>query len=182
MKVPMKSNFFCITSFFENEFEYANELYTNRICPKYIQIGLFFSFNPTTIKLYIVKVYMKSNFFCITSFFENEFVYANELYTNRICPKYIQIGLFFSFTPTTIKLYIVKVYMKSNFFCITSFFLNEFRYAHEHHTYCICPNCIGRNTIPLAGTTKPGSFQVRGQSKSSIAITHWQKDRKSQRL
>src|SRR4029434_7429432 len=34
--------------------------------------------------------------------------------------------------------------------------------------------CIGRNTIPLAGTTKPGSFQVRGQSKSSIAISHWQ--------
>ena len=71
MKVPMKSKIFCITSFFENEFEYANELYTNRKCPKYTQIGLIFSFTPTTIKLYIVKVYMKSNFFCITSFFWN---------------------------------------------------------------------------------------------------------------
>src|SRR4029434_10204674 len=35
------------------------------------------------------------------------------VYTNRICPKYTQIGLMFSFTPTTIKLYMVKVYMKS---------------------------------------------------------------------
>ena len=30
--------------------------------------------------------------------------------------------------------------MKSNFFCITSFFWNEFEYAHELHTYWICPN------------------------------------------
>src|SRR4029434_1753306 len=88
-------------------------------------------------KRYTIKVPMKSKKKCITSFFETEFLYANELYTNRICPKYIQIGLFFSFTPTTIKRYIVKVYMKSNFFCITSFFLNEFKYAHEQHTYLL---------------------------------------------
>src|SRR4029434_8379810 len=83
--------------------------------------NLIFSFTPIKIKLYTMKVPMKSSIFCITSFFENEFEYANELYTNRICPKYTQIGLIFSFTPTTIKLYIVKVYMKRNFFCITSF-------------------------------------------------------------
>src|SRR4029434_5228763 len=80
MKVPMKSKNVCITSFFENEFEYANELYTNRICPKYTQIGLIFSFTPTTIKLYIVKVYMKSNFFlyyfCITPQKFNFFLYS----------------------------------------------------------------------------------------------------------
>ena len=29
---------------------------------------------------------------------------------------------------------------KSHFFCITSFFLNEFEYAHEIHSYWICPN------------------------------------------
>src|SRR4029434_1175369 len=102
--------------------------------------NVFFSFTPIKMKFSTMKVPMKSTFFCITSVFENEFKYANELYTNRICPKYTQIGLIFSFTPTTIKLYIVKVYMKSNFFCITSFFLNEFEYAHELHTYCIRPN------------------------------------------
>lgn len=122
MKVSMKSNKFCITSFFENEFYYANELYTNRICPKYTQIGLIFSFTPTTIKLYTMKVYKKSKTFCIRSFFENEFEYANEQFTNRICPKYTLMGLIFCFIPTTIKLYKVKVYRKSNFFCITSFF------------------------------------------------------------
>src|SRR4029434_1193504 len=88
-------------------------------------------------------------------------------------------NVFFSFTPIKIKLYTLKVPMKSNISHITSFFGNEFEYAHERHTYGICPNCLGRNTIPLAGTTKPGSFQVRGQSKSSIAITHWQIGRAS---
>src|SRR4029434_9948255 len=114
---------------------HQSEMCANNALQKYTSKMYFFSFTPIKIKLYTMKVPMKSNFFCITSFFENEFEYANELYTNRICPKYIQIGLFFSFTLTTIKLYIVKVYMKSNFFCITSFFLNEFKYAHEHHTY-----------------------------------------------
>ena len=73
-------------------------------------------------KLYTMKVSMKTNIFCITSFFENLFYYANELYTNRTCPEYTQIGLIFSFTPTTIKLNTMKVFMKGNFFCITSFF------------------------------------------------------------
>src|SRR4029434_3567111 len=86
--------------------------------------NVFFSFTPIKIKLYTMKVTMKSKNILF--------------YTNRICPKYTQIGLIFSFTPTTIKLNIVKVYMKSYFFCITSFFLNEFEYAHELHT--ICPN------------------------------------------
>src|SRR4029434_9270582 len=78
------------------------------------QWGYFFSFTP--IKMYTMKVPMNSKHFCITRFFVQ---YANELYTNRICPKYTQLGLYFSFTPTTIKLYIVKVYMKRTFFCIT---------------------------------------------------------------
>ena len=81
-------------------------------------------FTPIKIKLYTMKVPMKSKSVCITSFFENEFEYANELYTNRKCPKYTQIGLIISFTPNTIQHYIVKVYMKSKIFCITSFFLN----------------------------------------------------------
>lgn len=107
--------------------------------PKYTQIGLIFSFTPTTIKLYTMKVYMKSTIFCITSFFENEFDYANEQYTNRICPKYTQIGFIFSFTPITIKLYIVKVYMKSNFFTLHLYnfkFLGKiyFKYANELNT------------------------------------------------
>ena len=52
-----------ITSFFENEFEYANELYTIQIWPKYTQ----------------------SNFFCIVSSFWNELEYLNELQTYWIC-------------------------------------------------------------------------------------------------
>src|SRR4029434_6102674 len=50
-------------------------------------------------------------------------------------PKMSMSSIVFNVFNSTIKLYIVKVYMKSKFFCITSFFLNEFKYAHEHHTY-----------------------------------------------
>ena len=92
----------------------------NKAGQQYTPMGLFLSFTPIKMKLYTMKVLMKSNI-CITSFFENEFEYANELYINRKCPKYTQIGLIFSFTPTTIKLYKAKV---QNFFCITSFFWN----------------------------------------------------------
>src|SRR4029434_1468313 len=128
---------------------HQSEMCANKARQQYTPMGLFFfPFTPIKMKLYTMKVPMTSKTFFIPSCFENEFEYANELYTNRICPKYTQIGLIFSFTLTTIKLYIVKVYMKSNFFCITRFFLNEFKYAHEHHTYLICTNCIGRNTIP----------------------------------
>ena len=108
-------------------------MYANK-ARQHTPMGLFFSFTPIKIKLYTMKVPMKSTFFCIASFFENIFEYANELHAKQICPKYTQIGLFLSLTPTTIKLHIVKVYMTSNFFCITSFFLNEFEYAHELHT------------------------------------------------
>ena len=101
---------------------HQSEMCAKKARQQYTPMGLFFPFTPIKMKLYTMKVPMKSKMFCITSFFENEFEYANELYTNRICPKYTQIGLIFSFTPTTIKLYIVKVYIKSNFFCITSFF------------------------------------------------------------
>src|SRR4029434_4246155 len=149
-------------------------------CPGMAKIHLknvIFSFTPIKMKLYTMKVPMKSNIFCITNFFENVFKYANELYTNRICPKYTQIGFIFSFTTTTIKLYIVKVYMKSNFFVLqVSFEINlNMHMSSTLIEYFLI--CIGRNTIPLAGTTKPGSFQVRAQSKSSIAITHWQSGR-----
>src|SRR4029434_1930962 len=101
---------------------YQSEMCANNAWQKYTSKMYFFSFTPIKMKLYTMKVPMKSNIFCITNFFENVFKYANELYTNAICPKYTQIGFIFSFTTTTIKLYIVKVYMKSNFFCITSFF------------------------------------------------------------
>src|SRR4029434_5952596 len=72
--------------------------------------NVIFSFTPIKIKLYTMKVPMKSSIFGITSFFEKTFEYANKLYTNRICPKYTQIGLIFFFTPTTIKLYIMVHY------------------------------------------------------------------------
>src|SRR4029434_9876523 len=133
------------------------------------QWGYFFSFTP--IKMYTMKVPMNSKHFCITRFFVQ---YANELYTNRICPKYTQIGFIFSFTPTTIKLNIVKVYINVTFFVLqVSFEMNlNMHMSSTLIEYVLI--CIGRNTIPLAGITKPGSFQVRGQSKSSIAISHWQ--------
>ena len=51
---------------------------------QYTPMGLFFSFTTIKIKLYTMKLSMNSNIVCITSFFENEFEYANELYTNRI--------------------------------------------------------------------------------------------------
>ena len=35
--------------------------------------NVIFSFTPIKIKLYTMKVPMKSKFFCIKSFFENEF-------------------------------------------------------------------------------------------------------------
>ena len=77
------------------------------------------------------------------------FYYANELYTNRICPKYTQIGLIFSFTPTTIKRYIVKVYMKSNFFVLqVSFEINlNMHMSSTLIEYVLI--CIGRNTIHM---------------------------------
>ena len=134
MKVSMKCNIFCITSFFENEFEYANEPYTNQICPKYTRIGFFFSFTPTTMKLYTMKIDIKSNIFCITSFLENEFEYANEQYTNGICPKYTRIGLFSSFTPTTITLHTIKVYMKSNISVFQVSWKINFKYVNELNT------------------------------------------------
>src|SRR4029434_8140124 len=104
---------------------HQSEMCANNALQKYTPQFFFFSFTPIKIKLYTMKVPMKSKFFCITSFFENAFEYANELYTNRICPKYTQIGLIFSFTHTTIKLYIVKVYMKSNFFLYYKFLLKQ---------------------------------------------------------
>src|SRR4029434_8639777 len=110
---------------------HQSEMCANNAREQYTPKMYFFPFTHIKIKLYTMKVPMKSKSVCITSFFENEFEYANELYTNRICPKYTQIGLHFSFTPTTIKLYIVKVYMKITFFL----YYNEFEYAHELHTY-----------------------------------------------
>jgi len=58
----------------------------------------FFLYSNQNKTLYNEGIH-ESNKFCITSF------YANELYTNRICSKYTQIGFIFSFTPTTIKLH-----------------------------------------------------------------------------
>src|SRR4029434_7290303 len=104
--------------------------------------------------------------------------HQSEMCANKARQQYTPMGLFFfPFTPIKMKLYTMKVPMTSKTFCIPSCFENEFEYANELYTNRICLLiCIGRNTIPLAGTTKPGSFQVRGQSKSSIAITHWQYD------
>ena len=50
---------------------------------QYTPMGLLFSFTPIKIKPYTMKVSMKK-FFVWQSFFENEFEYANELYTNQI--------------------------------------------------------------------------------------------------
>src|SRR4029434_4676186 len=117
---------------------HQSEMCANNAWQKSLK-NVFFSFTPTKIKLYTMKVPMESSIFVLQVSLKMSFnMQMSYIYTNRICPKYTQIGLIFSFTPTTKKLYIVKVYMKSNFFCITSFFLNEFEYAHELHT--ICPN------------------------------------------
>ena len=61
---------------------HQSEMCANKARQHYTPMGLFFSFTPIKIKLYTMKVPMKSKTFCITSFFENEFEYANELYTN----------------------------------------------------------------------------------------------------
>ena len=49
---------------------------------QYTPMGLFFSLTPITMKLPRMKVNMKSKKKCITSFFFNEFKYANELKTH----------------------------------------------------------------------------------------------------
>ena len=71
---------------------HQSKMCANKARQQYTPMELFLSFTPTTIKLYTMKVYMKSKTFCIRSFFENEFEYANEQYTNWICPKYIPMG------------------------------------------------------------------------------------------
>src|SRR4029434_1284952 len=63
---------------------HQSEMCANKARQQYTPMGLFLSFTPIKMKLYKMKVPMKSNIFCITSFFENEFKFANELYTNRI--------------------------------------------------------------------------------------------------
>ena len=62
---------------------HQSEMCANKARQQYTPMGLFLSFTPIKMKLYTMKVPMKSNIFCITSFFENEFKFANELYTNR---------------------------------------------------------------------------------------------------
>src|SRR4029434_9253455 len=99
---------------------HLSEMCANNARQQYTPKFYFFPFTPIKKKLYTMKVPMKRKIFCITSFFENEFQFANELYTNRICPKFTQISFIYSFTPTNKTLH-KKVYMKSNFFCITSF-------------------------------------------------------------
>ena len=59
-------------------------MYASKARHQYTQMGLFVSFTPIKIKLYTIKVFMKSNFFCLTSLFEKEFEYANEQYTDQI--------------------------------------------------------------------------------------------------
>ena len=53
----------------------------NKAKQQYYPMGLLFSFTPIKMKLYTMKVPMKGNIVCITSFFENEFEYTNEVYT-----------------------------------------------------------------------------------------------------
>ena len=59
---------------------HQSEMFANNAWQKYTSILN----TPIKMKLYTMEVPMKSNIFCITSFFENEFEYANEVYTNRI--------------------------------------------------------------------------------------------------
>ena len=61
---------------------HQSEICANKVRQQYTPMGLFFFyFTPIKMKLYTMKVPMKSNIFCITSFFENEFEYTDELYT-----------------------------------------------------------------------------------------------------
>ena len=79
----MNSNIFCITSFFENEFEYANELYTNRIYatqmyPHRLNFFLYSYHNQTS---HSENIHEKGTFLFYKFLGKIYFKYANELNT-----------------------------------------------------------------------------------------------------
>ena len=90
-------------------------MYASKARHQYAPMGLFFSLTP--IKLYTIKEWKVKKIVLQDSQINLNMQMSNTQ-SNIGYRKYTRIRLIFYFTPTTIKLYTMKVYMKNNIFVL----------------------------------------------------------------